>query len=207
MVIEAHHTARARRDGTPLPNPFGLNDLSERLGFGKAWPSGVPPTNPAGGPAPYQGQDPGAPYVPPAAAYTPPPSYTYAPPVAQWGAPQDSYANYAVPPVPPIPPVPPVPGSTDPLPYYRRFPSGAIWMIALGLFFLFGNVGIFHSLHGRFFGPILLIGVGVWLFVRKMLSTGHGLENDGSAFYRWRVMQRGELLVLGATGRLHLAAE
>ena len=27
MVIEAHHTARARRDGTPLPNPFGLNDL------------------------------------------------------------------------------------------------------------------------------------------------------------------------------------
>ena len=41
MVIEAHHTARARRDGTPLPNPFGLNDLSERLGFGKAWPSGV----------------------------------------------------------------------------------------------------------------------------------------------------------------------
>jgi len=39
QVIEAHHTAKARRDGTPLPNPFGLNDLSERLGFGKAWPS------------------------------------------------------------------------------------------------------------------------------------------------------------------------
>ena len=33
MVIEAHHTARARRDGIPLPNPFGLNDLGERLGF------------------------------------------------------------------------------------------------------------------------------------------------------------------------------
>src|SRR6267378_2000621 len=39
QVIEAHHTAKARRDGTPLPNPFGLNDLSERLGFGKAWPT------------------------------------------------------------------------------------------------------------------------------------------------------------------------
>src|SRR6266481_4676413 len=39
QVIEAHHTAKARRDGTPLPNPFGLNDLGERLGFGKAWPS------------------------------------------------------------------------------------------------------------------------------------------------------------------------
>ena len=42
QVIEAHHTARARRDGTPLPNPFGLNDLGERLGFGKAWPSYAP---------------------------------------------------------------------------------------------------------------------------------------------------------------------
>ena len=42
MVIEAHHTACARRDGTPLPNPFGLNDLSERLGFGKAWPGSAP---------------------------------------------------------------------------------------------------------------------------------------------------------------------
>ena len=46
MAIEAYHTAKARRDGTPLPNPFGLNDLSERLGFGKAWPSGVPHANP-----------------------------------------------------------------------------------------------------------------------------------------------------------------
>jgi TM2 domain-containing membrane protein YozV len=47
MVFEAHHTARARRDGTPLPNPFGLNELSERLGFGKAFGSArrrpVPP--------------------------------------------------------------------------------------------------------------------------------------------------------------------
>ena len=40
MAIEAHHTARARRDGTPLPNPFGLNDIGERMGFGKSWPSG-----------------------------------------------------------------------------------------------------------------------------------------------------------------------
>jgi hypothetical protein len=38
MSIEAHHTAKARRDGTPLPNPFGLNDIAERSGFGKAWP-------------------------------------------------------------------------------------------------------------------------------------------------------------------------
>ena len=41
MAIEAHHTARARRDGTPLPNPFGFNDIGERMGFGRAWPQGA----------------------------------------------------------------------------------------------------------------------------------------------------------------------
>jgi len=42
MAMEAHHTAKARRDGTPLPNPFGLNDIGERMGFGRSWPSGAP---------------------------------------------------------------------------------------------------------------------------------------------------------------------
>ena len=59
MVAEAYHTARARRDGTPLPNPFGLNDLSERLGFGKAWPAGVSqPGNPARPAQPGSSQQP-----------------------------------------------------------------------------------------------------------------------------------------------------
>lgn len=40
MAIEAHHTARARRDGTPQPNPFGLNDIGERFGFGRSWLAG-----------------------------------------------------------------------------------------------------------------------------------------------------------------------
>ena len=40
MAIEAHHTARAKRDGTPLPNPFGLNDIGERMGFGTGWING-----------------------------------------------------------------------------------------------------------------------------------------------------------------------
>ncbi|ADW70252.1 hypothetical protein [Granulicella tundricola] len=136
MVIEAHHTARARRDGTPLPNPFGLNDLSERLGFGKNWgaPSapgtGAWPNPPAPAPQP----------VPTAASEVP---VETAPPVSNWGAPIDAappawhaeveqakrdvpYANsigsqfgsasynqgYAAnagyyPPVQPVPPVPP----------------------------------------------------------------------------------------------------
>jgi len=177
MVIEAHHTAVARRDGSPLPNPFGLNDLSERLGFGKAWPGGVPPATPYDG-APNPGPTgPGA-YVPPANPYTTP--YTYVPPVSNWGAPQDA-SGFGIPPVPPVTPEPNVH-----IPYYQRFPSGAIWLIVLGLFFLMGRLPIF-IFHGRVFAPILLIGFGVWLFVRKMLSTGNGLENDGSQYYRWRV--------------------
>src|ERR1700735_2832489 len=47
QILEAHHTARAGRDGTPLPNPFGLNDLGERLGFGKSWPTTGPAPSPA----------------------------------------------------------------------------------------------------------------------------------------------------------------
>jgi TM2 domain-containing membrane protein YozV len=70
MVVEAYHTARARRDGTPLPNPFGLNDISERMGFGRAWPGNSPGAPPyAGAPSPDPdssaqpaagGRDPGA---------------------------------------------------------------------------------------------------------------------------------------------------
>jgi hypothetical protein len=194
MVIEAYHTARARRDGTPLPNPFGLNEFSERLGFGRAWHSGAQygpgysgtapnpvPTNPdpAAGPAA------GAPNagVPPAGAYAPPYSYPYAPPASHWGAPQAGYSA-----VPPVPPVPPMPAYPDPsLPYYRRFPSGAIWLIVLGVIFLVGNTGVFHVFRTHLFGPFLLIGIGAWLFVHRMTSTGRGIENDGSPDYRWRL--------------------
>src|SRR5271163_2741885 len=77
QVIEAYHTAKARRDDTPLPNPFGLNDLGERLGFGKSWPGAshsVPP-------APFVPQDTAttatsdsavsSSYTPPSASYPP----------------------------------------------------------------------------------------------------------------------------------------
>ncbi len=37
MAFEAYHTAVARRDGLPLPNAFGFNDIGERMGFGKSW--------------------------------------------------------------------------------------------------------------------------------------------------------------------------
>ena len=97
QVIEAHHTARARRDGTPLPNPFGLNDLSERLGFGRSWPSaGTPGAGGYGAPPPSAA---GSAYVPPAAnayaAGTAQTSYASSVDEANWGAPEETYASTA----------------------------------------------------------------------------------------------------------------
>jgi hypothetical protein len=208
MVIEAHHTARARRDGTPLPNPFGLNDLSERLGFGRAWPSGTayPGAAPTPGPVPpnapgstfSQAADGSQTYSAPGAYFHQGPdgSQTYATPDAYFhqgpggqvystpgSASQGAYPG--VPPNPPVPPMPPYPDAN--LPYYRRFPSGAIWLILLGVFFMVGNTGVFHIFRDRLFGPFLLIGLGAWLFVHRMIATGHGLENDGTADYHWRL--------------------
>jgi len=64
QVIEAHHTARSRRDGLPLPNPFGLNDIGERFGFGKSWAASSP-VPPAGWGAPTDSYGYGAPPAPP----------------------------------------------------------------------------------------------------------------------------------------------
>jgi|GEM_PF-189954 len=58
MAFEAYHTAVARRDGLPLPNAFGFNDIGERMGFGRSW-------GPAGAARPTGN---GAPQTPPAQA-------------------------------------------------------------------------------------------------------------------------------------------
>jgi TM2 domain-containing membrane protein YozV len=197
MVFEAYHTAKARREGAPLPNPFGLNDLSERLGFGKAWPGSAPnvavypaatgpdpaaqPTGGAAAGTPSQEPNAPGPYAPPVNPYTPPYTPPYAPPYAPAYTPPYSYPYD-----PPGAPAAPVPPYADvKVPYYRRFPSGAIWLIVLGLIFLVGDNGFFHFFHRPVFWPILTIAVGVWIFVHKMICSGHGLENDGSAYYQW----------------------
>jgi hypothetical protein len=181
QVIEAHHTAKARRDGTPLPNPFGLNDLGERLGFGKAWPG-------TSGSATQH--TPGSDATPPSAGATPPsPGY---PPqsAASWSAPWENY-NYA-PPVPPIPPygTPGYPVDPNLVPTSRnRFPAGALWLIGLGCLFLIGNAGLFHTFPVHRLVPFFLIGLGVWLFVRKMTDTGTGLADDGTPGYQYRLFR------------------
>jgi hypothetical protein len=199
QVIEAHQTARARRDGTPLPNPFGLNDLGERLGFGKSWPAASTTATAGAAGQPTSTSD----TTPPSAGpYTPPPS-SYPPPSgAGWSAPWDSY-NYP-PPAPPIPPYgsPAYPGSPlDPAfaPAPRnRFPAGAIWLIGLGCLFLVGNAGLFHSFPIHRLVPFFLIGLGVWLFVRRMTDTGTGLADDGTPGYQFRLFRalRGSVWII-----------
>lgn len=198
QAIDANHTARARLAGTALPNPFGLNDLGERLGFGKAWPSAAatPPT--------------------PGTIPVPPPN-----PVASYSA--DPYGNvtyvgtdgsrftqtatggqtYTAPGVPPIPPgnesyststvTPPMPPygvpAIDPTAYTRnRFPTGAIWLIGLGCLFLIGNSGFIHGFPMHRLLPFFLIGLGIWLFTRKMMDTGYNMADDGTPMYRMRLL-------------------
>ena len=186
MVIEAHHTARARRDGLPLPNPFGLNDLGEKLGFGKSWPSSSPNLNSSMPPDPY------------AAAYTPPapgvqaggpapyPPYNTDTAPSDFGVPQSPlWQAYA----PPVQPVVPVPLDSKIAYPGNRFPAGAIWLIGFGVLFLIANAGIFHGFSGRLFLPFFLIGLAVFTFVKKMTSYGGGLSDDGTAGYRLRLIR------------------
>jgi hypothetical protein len=204
MAIEAHHTARARRDGLPLPNPFGLNDLGERLGFGKAWGSSSAPASgaaPWSGPGsvpgnasgtvpaePYAAPFAGSPGVPPA---YPPPYTPYAagavPPT--WATPPAAGWEQYAPPVPPMPPVTPVP-LDEHIPYPgNRFPAGALWLIGFGVLFLIGNAGWLHGISTRLFLPFLLIGLAVFLFVRKMTSYGGGLVSDGTPAYHYQIIR------------------
>jgi hypothetical protein len=193
QVVEAHHTARARRDGTPLPNPFGLNDLGERLGFGKAWPAASNTTQQTT--APDATSSATGTYTPPPPGYPPQPQSQSG--SASWSAPWDSYA----PPVPPIPPygapVYPLDPNLVPVPR-NRFPAGALWLIGLGCLFLIGNAGLFHTFPVHRLVPFFLIGLGVWLFVRKMTDTGTGLADDGTPGYQFRLFRalRGSVWII-----------
>jgi TM2 domain-containing membrane protein YozV len=158
QVFEAYHTAKARRDGDPLPDPLGLNELANAMGAGGRMNQGMPPgAQPTSGPGPA-GTGPAGTYQPPSQA--------------QYQAPyetpfQTAYQGPNVPPGytgPDFPPVPPV--------YWRRKePIGAIVLIALGLLFLLGHFDWFSGRVIEFTWPVLLIGLGVWLIVKRLQDT------------------------------------
>jgi TM2 domain-containing membrane protein YozV len=182
QVFEAYHTATARRDGQPLPDPLGLNEVSNWLNLsGRPTHGGQPGAAP--GPASPGGVNPGgmnpgagAPYA--AGPYsTEPGASSYQQP--SWQPPYQGptgagypnpYANPGVPPVPPIPPVPPVP----PLYWRRKEPIGAVILIALGLMFLLGQLDLFSGRVFEFAWPLMLIGLGAWLIVRRMQDSQGG---------------------------------
>jgi hypothetical protein len=148
--FEAYHTAKALRDGQPLPDPFGLNEVGNWLNLGaRQRYSGQPGT----------GQDPAGPamggYQPPVAGQSQPP------PQAPYQAP--SPGPYQAPFMPP-----------PPLCWRHKEPVGAIVLIALGLLFLLGQLDIFHGRFLEFVWPLMLIGLGVWLIVRRIEESQGG---------------------------------
>ncbi|MBT9332154.1 B-box zinc finger protein [Paracidobacterium acidisoli] len=175
QVFDANQTAKARRDGRPLPDPFGLNELSFRMGVHMA-PSAPGYQAPPAPAQPWQ-----TPSAPPSAGFvsgTPGPA-PGAPP-SSWipvsGAPFTNPQQQ--------PWTPPYPGAPGPGPSgaaygppemeleaARREPIGAIVLIGLGMLFLFNTLGIFSFEWIDHGWPLLIIGIGIWLLIRRMRHT------------------------------------
>src|SRR6516164_4195091 len=148
--FEAFHTAKARRDGLPLPDPLGLNEVGNWLNLGQKpnYPMQPGVANPApGGPGSMGpgSMGPGVAGPGPAAPGAYPPPYG-----GQYQAP---YQNpYQAPPYAPAagftgqvpdPGAPPMPPPPPPAYWRRKEPIGAIVLIGLGLLFLLGQLDVF----------------------------------------------------------------
>ena len=175
--FEAYHTAVARRDGMPLPDPLGLNEVGHWLNLGgrgayypgqqpPAAPGTMPGTPPAAGPTSgYQAQYTN-PYQQPG-AYQPPP-YT---PVS--GFPDPGFTDPGAPPIPPpIPPVPPVP----PLGWRRKEPIGPVILIGFGLLLLLHQMGYLAERVVHYLWPLIFIALGAWLIVRRVGDPRGGAQ-------------------------------
>jgi hypothetical protein len=160
QVFDAYQTAIARRDGLPLPNPLGLNDIAHWFGA-RPTPTVNPWVPGAGVPnVPNQPANPASTGVPPVGS---------AGPVSGFAAASEYVPPY-VPPTTPNPADPMYPGnsfcSIDSVGPNRGIHVGAVVLIVLGVAFLLGNLGIL-SAHWLDRGwPILLIGIGVWMVIR-----------------------------------------
>jgi hypothetical protein len=183
--FEAFHTAKALRDGLPVPDPLGLNEVGNWLNLGKH--PHYPGQPPAGQPGPIPGPVPPNPSNPwTAGATPPPPPGAYQPPYAggayqapyQWQNPYAPPAPGAVPASDPNaqPNLPPDPSAYGggPAFWQRGAPVGAIVLIALGTLFLLGQLDIFHGRLIEYSWPVFLIGLGVWLVVRRLGESQGG---------------------------------
>ena len=176
--FEAFHTAKAIRDGQPIPDPLGLNEVGNWLNLGSKpayppQPGAAAPVNPgAANPGPA---NPGFGSPGPAAGYTPPYGTPYQ---APYQAPAYQAPPYQAAPFTPMAGMPD-PGAPvlPPQAYWRRKePIGAIVLIGLGLLFLIGQLDDIGGRIFEFTWPLLLIGLGVWLVVRRMGDTHGGTK-------------------------------
>jgi hypothetical protein len=174
QVFDAAQTAKARRDGLPLPNPFGLNDLGSRLGMAPTpgampyvagFSPGAAPGGPTATPDPMSAPGTGS-YPPsnPGPGFVPPPPYT---------------SSYGVPPPPP-PPAPGAyssgaygaPGLSEPAEH--KHPVGAVVLIIIGIVLLLQTLGVFEGEWISRAWPVAIIGVGAWLLYRRTRDTPRG---------------------------------
>ncbi len=184
QVFDAYQTAMARRDGLPLPNPFGLNDIAQRLGIHPhPVTPGVPPVPPVPPPGAGAGWEPvgnvaqpGQPQYgqagPTAAGFVPPGAPGYAEALrASIHASAAGYSQGYVPAPGQYPPPPPFP------PQYmgRDIPTGAIVLIGLGILFLFGSLGLLHHDWIAHAWPLLIIGLGIWIIFRRTHTVPLGM--------------------------------
>jgi hypothetical protein len=156
--FEAYHTAKAIREGTPLPDPLGLNEVGNWMNLGGPQPGA------AGQHGPAQPGVPGQPGAPPpsgsAAGYQQTP-YT------QYQAYPPGTAGYVDPVVPPDPPVPPV--------FWRRKePIGAVILIGFGLILLLNQLGFLAENLFKYLWPLIFIALGVWLIFRRLEDSKGG---------------------------------
>ena len=217
MAFEAYHTARARNEGLPLPNAFGLNDIGEKMGFGKSWPMGpasppapaTPPPTPGTSAATAAAQAaqmaPSAPWMPvnqnpPAVPPAPTPGANwlgYVPPAQSAGYTAGTgNAPYTAPVPPPTPYSPPaatqqqyVPMQPVPTPG-SSFPLVAIWLIGLGVLFTLAEWVPMWHVNSSTVTAILLGAAAASWFVRRLGYMG-GLSYQGPMLH----MMRGPMIL------------
>ena len=162
--FEAFHTAKAIRDGQPLPDPLGLNEIGNWLNLGgPQHRPGMPYSSVPPGPgSPASGAGPAAPNPGSPSGYQQVPYTQYQAPYTPPAA-----AGFVDPAIPPVPPVPPV--------FWRRKePIGALILIGFGLLLLLNQMGLLAEHVLKYLWPLVFIALGVWLIVRRFEDTKGG---------------------------------
>ena len=196
QVFDAIQTAIARNEGRPLPDPFGLNDLGQRLGVPApiyTAPPGTPPV--ASPPTARAGQfgeregwaaSSGVPAAGPASAPDPaamPPSGANWQEWAERAATAKALHDAGVPASGAGYPSAATSAGTPPGPPIayagRPEPIGAIVLIGVGILFLLSTLGVFrfHWI-GRGW-PVLIIALGAWLLFRRLRTTPSSSASTG----------------------------